>query len=371
MARKRRGRGEGSIFEREDGQWVGSISLGYDGQGRRRRPTVYGDTKAEVIEKLRALQNETGHLPAEVKQLTVGQYLKAWLEEIKASRKHTTHDRYSLLVDRQMIPHIGTMKLVKVSTLHVEQFFTDLRQAGESDWTVHHVAVVLGTAMKTAVRKGLLLVNPLSMVTKPRLPKSETTFWDQAQARTFLAAAEGDRLFALYPLAFTTGMREGEMFGLQWPDIDFAQGFLTVRRLLEEVRGKFALRDPKTDPSRRRIDLPHLALQALADHRKAMLAEGQDMQGLVFCDTDGGPLRRSNVARRSFFKIIARAGLPKIRFHDLRHSAASLLLAAGENPKVVQERLGHSRIETTLNIYSHVVPTMQQEAARKLDRLLG
>ena len=167
-------------------------------------------------------------------------------------------------------------------------------------------------------------------------------------------------------------MREGELFGLQWPDVNLEDGWLCVQRTLEEVRGKMQLREPKTEKSRRRIELPAFVVDALHEHRKRMLAEGHDVKkGLVFCDTDGGYLRRSNVARRSFKRILGRANLPPIRFHDLRHTAASLLLLLGENPKVVQERLGHSRIEVTLNTYSHVLPTMQKEAAQKLNKLLG
>jgi integrase len=312
-------------------------------------------------------------LPADARQLTVAVFLRTWLENVARTRKRTTHDRYVLLVEKQMIPFIGSLKLCLLSPMHVERLFADLRQAGESAWTIFHVAVVLGTAMKAAVKKKLIAANPLAAVeSRPRVEKREICCLDQEQARAFLTEAAGDRLSCLFVLAITSGLREGELFGLKWADIDFTQGFLRVQRTLEEVRGRFALHDPKTTAARRRVDLPKVAISALLYHRRRMLAEGQDVRGgLVFCDRDGSFLRRSNVARRALHPILARAGLPRIRFHDLRHSAASLLLAAGESPKVVQERLGHAKIETTLNIYAHVTSGMQQEAARKLDRLLG
>jgi integrase len=265
---------------------------------------------------------------------------------------------------------------------------SDLEKAGESAWSRFHAGVVLNTALRAAVKKGLLPSNPCAGADLPKMPKREVRFWDAAQVKAFLAATAEDRLHTLYVLAATTGLREGELFGLKWPDLDLAAGTLSVRRALEEVRGKFELREPKTEEARRRVELPELAVTALHEHRKRMLAEGRDVKaGLVFCGTDGGFLRRSNVARRSFRPAIKRANtlaaeeaqkaqaeplvLPPIRFHDLRHTAASLLLMLGENPKVVQERLGHSRYEVTMNTYAHVVPTMQKEAARKLDRLLG
>lgn len=247
-----------------------------------------------------------------------------------------------------------------------------MERAGESEWSRFHASVALNTALRAAVKKGLIASNPCAAADMPKMPKSEMRAWDAAQAKRFCAESAGDRLHALYVLAVATGMRQGEMFGLRWSDIDFEEGCLSVRRTLEEVRGKLQLREPKTPAARRRIDLPAFVLAALHEHRKRMLAEGQDVRdGLVFCSTDGGFLRKSNVLRRSFSAILKRAGLPRIRFHDLRHTAASLLLMLGENPKVVQERLGHARVEVTLNTYSHVLPTMQKEAAEKLDKLLG
>ena len=297
-----------------------------------------------------------------MKKITVAQYLFAWLEEIRQNRKRTTYDRYSLLVSRQINPYLGSMKLCQISSLHIERLFTDLRQAAESQWTLYHVGVVFQSALRCAEKKDLISRNPFSKVTRVKIPKTQPRFWNTAQAKTFLEQSGADWSAALYVLALTTGMREGELFGLHWPDIDFDGCFLSVKRTLQEVRGRFFLDEPKTASSRRRIDLPEIAIQALNDHRRAMLAEGRDVkEGIVFCDNDGSFLRRSNVARRSFYKLIAQAGVPRIRFHDLRHSAASILLANGENPKVVQERLGHAKIG---NHFEHLRTRQPDNATR-------
>jgi integrase len=348
------------------------VSLGYDGHGKRKRRTVYGKTKQEVQEKLKALHQEDGRLPSDVRNTTVAQYLKTWLESIRLNRRGTTYDRYELLVRMQIVPHLGADRLHQVSALSVQKWIGDMEKAGESAWSRFHAGVVLNTAMRAAVKKGLISSNPCAAADMPRMPKHEMHAWDVNQVKKFHGESSKDRLHALYVVAIGTGMRQGELFGLRWSDIDFDEGCLSVRRTLEDVRGQLQLREPKTATARRRIELPTYAKVDLHEHRKRMLAEGQDVRdGLVFCDRDGGFLRRSNVLRRSYVPILTRAGLPRIRFHDLRHTAASLLLMLGENPKVVQERLGHARVEVTLNTYSHVLPTMQKEAAQKLNKLLG
>jgi len=184
-----------------------------------------------------------------------------------------------------------------------------------------------------------------------------------------LAAAKDDRLEALYVLAVTTGLRQGELLGLQWEDLDLPGAVLHVRHTLHELNGRLWIGEPKTRRARRQVDLSMIAVVALQNHRQSMLIEGR-LDGLIFCDTQGGPLRKSNLLRRSFLPLLKRAKLPPIRFHDLRHTAATLLLAQGVHPKIVQERLGHSQVSLTLDTYSHILPGMGREAASKLDALL-
>lgn len=172
----------------------------------------------------------------------------------------------------------------------------------------------------------------------------------------------------MYVLALASGMRQGELFGLHWADIDFNGGFLVVRRSLENLAGAARLKEPKTGKGRR-IDLPAFAVAALNDHRKQSLAEGT-LGAVVFTGPDGKFLQPSNVRQRSF-AAIERAGVPEIRFHAMRHTCATLLLQAGENVKVVSERLGHSSIKITLDVYGHVLPGMQRAAANTMQKLLG
>ncbi len=369
--RKRRGRGEGGVYQRADGLWVATLSLGLDAAGKRKRRVAYGKTKAAAIAKLWELKDAPAAMP-DARTATVGGYLVAWLDVVRGSLRATTHTRYTLLVTQQIIPHIGGVKLAGLTGLHVDQFHEAMRRAGESDWSVFHAAVVLKTALKAAVKKGMLLANPCDQATRPKAPKTTPKFWTAGEVKQFLAAAREDRFSAFFVLALMTGARTGELLGLHWPEVNFDDNAITIVRTLEDLRGRLTLREPKTERARRKIDLPAPAVEALLEHRKAMLAEGRDVRsGLVFPDTKGGPMRHSNLTRQHFKPLVKAAGVPMVRMHDMRHSHASLMLAMGVNPKVVQERLGHSRVETTLGIYSHVAPTLQRDAADKLGRLLG
>jgi integrase len=382
--RKRRGRGEGALYRRADGEWCAAISAGYDAAGKRRRRVVYGATKKEVQDKLKD-EHQTGFV--ETGRVTVAGFLCQWLEStVKPSVAPTTHLRYEQTVRLHIVPHLGSLRLRKLAPVHIAGMYDAQRKAGASARHQQMAGLVLQKALKHAVRLRLLAHNPCVDIDKPRPQRREMRVWDRDQANEFLTAAKSDRLYALYVLAITTGMRQGELFGLEWSDIDFDGAVVVVNRTLEEIRGMFRTKEPKTAKGRRRIDLPKIALDALHDHRKAMLAEGY-LSGPVFCDRNGGYLRKSNVVRRSFQGTIAKAHkaanekaakvksdavlLPAIRFHDLRHTAATLLLLAGENVKVVSERLGHATIMITLDTYAHVLPTMQKAAAARLDKLFG
>ncbi len=340
--------------------------------------------------QLRRLQTDhaLGRL-TDANKFAVADFLTLWLEQtVRVQVAASTYDRYKLIVDRQLKPHLGTLRLDKLTTFHVSQLDAILEKKGESPRQRQMAHVVFGTACRYAVRMKLLPVNPCTDAAKPRPPKKEMAVWDGEQMRRFLAAAESDRLYALYVVALDTGMRQGELLALVWPDVDFAEGTLTVQRSLSDVRGKLSVKSPKTAAGRRRIVLSRYAVDALHEHRKRMLAEGRDVKaGIVFCSSAGTYPRRYNLTHNSFCKIVTRANetaavaaekldmrpdvLPQIRFHDLRHTAATLLLTAGVNVKVVSERLGHESVEITLKVYAHVLPTMQKGAADKLDLIFA
>jgi integrase len=271
---------------------------------------------------------------------------------------------------RYIRPHLGGVKLSELTSLHVQQFYADLHKAGVSASMQRKAGVSLGVALQSAARLGVIPVNPARGVKKPRVEKKEIFVLDMDQLKAFLDAAKVDRLYALYAVALDSGAREGELFGLYWSDVDFTVSCIHVRRSLEEIEDTLRVKDCKTKQSRRQITLSPFALGALQGHRKAMLAEGNyRSDGPVFCNSEGGFLRKSHVLDRSFKPVLKRAGLPHFRVYDLRHTCATLLLLAGENPKVVSERLGHGTIALTLDTYSHVLPTMQVRAAAKLDAI--
>lgn len=369
---KRRGNGEGSIHQKTDKLWAATISLGFGGDGKRKRRTVYGKTKKEVADKLTALQSQKliGSLTGETTIRTDG-WLTRWLDDFAAQAvRPGTLAGYRLLVTKHISPNIGGVLLHKLNAVQIQELYSKLQRAGKSPRLIQQVHAVLHRSMSRAIKLGLIRMNPCYGVERPRVPKHEIEVLEPAQAWKLLEAAQNDRLHALYVLALTTGMRQGELFGLQWQDVDLEGAVLSVRRTVYELGKEILIGEPKSKKGIRRITLPTMAVNALTDHRKRMLAEGYAGLQWVFCSSEGHILRRNNVVNRSFHPLLKAAGLPKIRFHDLRHASASLLLSRGVHPKVVQERLGHSQINVTLDTYSHVLQGMDALAAGTFDEVL-
>lgn len=370
---KRRGSGEGSIYQRPDGRWTAQVSLGFNGDGKRIRKTVYGWTKKEVQDELAKLQGQKvdGTLTAPGKT-TLAVFLTRWLEDsARPQIRPVTHACYDGIIRKHISPQIGGVRLDKLTPAHVQGLYATLERNGASPYIRRLCHAVLRRALKQAVKWGMVPRNVCDAVEPPRVKRSEVHPLTAEQTATLLKAAAGDRQQALYVVAVTTGMRMGEIFGLQWADVDLEAGAIFVRHALQELKGKLTLGEPKTAKSKRRVELPKLAVDALHEHRKRQLAAGHLASGYVFTNTEGNPLRRSHFHRGDFKPLLKAAKLPEIRFHDLRHTAATLLLLEGVNAKIVSERLGHSQIGITLDTYSHVLPTMQKEAAARLDRLLA
>jgi integrase len=392
--RKRRGRGEASIYQRDsDGLWVGSLSLGYNAEGRRVRKTVYGATKAEVAEKLRQLQAEhdAGRL-VETEELTTGEYLNRWLQNTaKNNVRPATWERYRQLVELRLVPFLGRIKLAKLRPLHVEQLYAAMAAGSEGRKpagadTRKSAGVVLSIALRHAVRLHLIASNPAADVAKARPAEREMCFMTSPQAKRFLDAAKANQNYALFALAVGTGARQGELLGLTWADLDIARGTMDVRRSLSQVKGTFALKEPKSKTSRRTVSLPLFALRAVEAHRKAALKAGVH-RGPVFCTRTGGHLDKKNV-RRAFKAIVAKANaaetkraaeagttpdlIPeRIRFHDTRHTHASGLIAAGCSIKAVSRRLGHADVSITLRVYAHLMPDDDEKLASQAGALFG
>jgi integrase len=372
MARSRRGRGEGSIYQRADNQWCATVSVGYDSQGRRKRRTLFGATKAEVQEKLAEVQMTLleGTF-IEPSKLRVGDYLDRWLEDAaKPSIRSTTHASYAGIIKNHIKPKIGGVLLSSLTPIHVQAMQSSLARDGASPRVRQLVHAVHSGALKQAVKWDLVVRNVCNAVDPPRVPKKEIEVLSQADVTKLLTAAKVNRFEAMFVLALGTGMRLGEIFALKWESVDLDRAALAVKHTLVEVNGQLTLAEPKTAKSRRRIDLPARVVSALRRHRKAQIKEGFPDVPWVFCNSVGGPLRRSHFHANVFKPILEAAELEPIRFHDLRHTSATLLLSAGVHPKVVQERLGHAQISITLDTYSHVMPSLQVEAAEKLDAAL-
>lgn len=370
MKSRRRGAGEGSVYRRADGIWVGALLIGHDENGRRRRRVVYGKTRTEAAMKLKELQaaQSTGTL-TEPKRITVGAFLKQWLDDsCRLSVRETTFENYSSIIRLHVAPHIGGVRLTNITPANIQSLYAQLERQGKSPRLRQLVHAVLHRAFNEALMWGFILRNPCSAVKRPRVPRREINCMTGKQVRRLLDAAKGNRLEALYVIAVATGMRQGEILALQWGDIDLKAGTARVQRTLVEVNGQLKFSEPKTARSRRLVELPSFAIRALQAHRGDAIPVPDC---LVFTDTIGGRLRKQNLLRRSWWPLLERAGLPKIRFHSLRHTHASMLLSQGTHPKVVQERLGHSSISITLDTYSHVMEGLGREAANKLDDIFA
>jgi integrase len=381
--KRKRADGEGSIRFRADKKlWVARIMVGTRLDGKPDIRDVAARTQKEAREKLDALKRQAadGTLPSgETAAMSASAFLDRWLATVKPGLRPKTYRIYSQFVEIHYKPALGSKRLTKLSHDDVQAFLNakrdEKRKRGKSERqlaprTVHHLYVVLGTALNWAVKKGYIAVSPMLRVDPPPVTTTEMVPLTPAQTTTLLdvAEAEGDPLLALWTLAALTGARKGELLGLTWDDIDLETGTLRIR--------PSAIRDLKTPRSRRTLDLDADAVAALAAHRdrqtfaRQMLGEAYDDQGLVFASEIGTPLDPDNVSKR-FKRALKAAGLPsETRLHDLRHGAATMLLEAGETVPTVSEYLGHASPAVTMAIYAHAVPGSKKRAAQKLGSIL-
>lgn len=372
----KRGHGEGSFRERRKGMWEHRFAL--PGGDRR---SVYGKTKGECREKRK--QAEEAHRLGLVmlnRGQTLEQFLVRWLSDAARPRlRPRTYAAYESLVRVRIVPRIGRVKLVELTPQHIQGLFTELLDGGLSPRSVEFTHSVLHGALKQAFRWGLITANPSDRVSPPRPARHEASALSAGEVRALLDSVTDPLRLALYTVAVTTGLRQGEQLGLLWSDVDLDRGVVAVRRTLQWQKGQgLVLGEVKTARSRRSVALSKRAVGALrrwqVEQKARRLAAGPAWRepdpGLVFTNLTGGPLEGGNVTNR-FKADLAAAGLPPVRYHDLRHTAATLLLADGTHPKVVQEMLGHATISVTMDTYSHVTPNMQRGAAGAFDRALG
>jgi integrase len=372
----KRGNNQGSIYKRDDGRWVASVSLGRE-DGKPKRKYFYADTRKEAQELLAKAMHEVQQgMPLPAERLTVGAYLDQWLSEVASSKvRRKTLVVYQQLIRLHLKPGLGHKVLVKLTPREVQLFLNKKLNTGLSPQTVKHLHAILRNALNRALKWGLVARNVASLVDAPHVKRYEAAALDPEQARALLRTLQHERLGALYTVPMAIGLRPGEALGLMWSDIDWERSTLHVTRSLQRIEGKLRIEELKSRSSRRSIKLPEVALTSLKAHRihqaQERLAAGPHWQNsdLIFTTRQGRPLAPCFIAR-SFKRILNLADLPDTRVYDLRHTCATLLLVQGVHPRVVMEILGHSQISLTMNTYGHVIPQLQQEAASKLDALL-
>lgn len=376
--RARRTIGDGGLYQIADGRWRASLDLGYQ-NGKRVRKTWTCDTRAEAAAKLKAavrLRDEGVAQPND--RLSVAAFLARWLRDAaEPTLKPSAFLQYERVVRVHLVPAFGSKPLAKLSPLDLQRLYREKLAVGMAPASVLYIHRIVHRALGQAERWRLVPRSVADMVDPPRVARSQVGAFTVEQARAFIDAVEGDRLEALYLVALAAGLRRGEVLALRWEDINLDAGSLAVRRSLSKVKGGWAVAEPKTASSRRVVKLPAFAVEALRVHRTRQREERVGAMiwadpGLVFTTEVGTTLDGRNVLR-TFKTHVARAGMDPgaFTFHSLRHSAATLMLALGVPAKVVAEALGHSRVGITLDVYSHVLPHLQEEAAARMDALLA
>lgn len=367
----RRERGTGAVYRRADGRWEAQLRM-----GGGRRKSVYARTEEEILELAIEARWRLDHAaPLASTRTTVGEYLAYWLDVTRRRVRVSTCESYALAA-RRLDPYIGGERLSRLDPARVQATYDRLFATGLSARSVEQVHAVLHRALDQAMHWGLIPRNPTEVVVPPRPIKREMTALTQEQFGRLLARSRDDRWYPLWVLLGTAGLRIGEALGLGWDDVDIAGRRLAVRRALQRQQAAgLVFIPPKTRTSRRSVRLSRLACQALAEHRErqrkqvAGISSWQD-NGLVFPNRRGGPMEASSVTS-ALDRALRVAGLPRIRVHDLRHTAASILLEAGAHPKVVQDLLRHSTVLLTLDTYSHVTDTLSTQAADMIDAMFG
>jgi len=371
---KYRAHNEGTIYQRSNGKWRAQVTV--DGK----RLSYTARTKKEGLAWIREtrIQIDNG-LTYDGADTRLDEFLEDWLETVAASKSKGTHTTYSSTVRRRIVPYIGSIKLMDLRPDQIQRFYQYLHKEGCSNHAIYVVHKTLRVALNHALKLGLVGRNPCSSTTPPKPIKTEMKFYDNYQAKVLLDTAKeiGDRFFPLYYLAIHTGMRQAELIGLKWKDIEWNLKILHVKRQVRHFKGgSYTFTDLKSRSGNRTIILGKQALGILREQQREQLKTRKSVGdnwvelNLVFPSNVGTPLTGSNI-RRAFRKLLEASDLPKIRFHDLRHTAASLMLNHGIPVLIVSKRLGHSKPSITIDVYGHLIPSKQEEAAQLMDNLIS
>ena len=371
----------GQIIKRGKDTWLIRVFLGRDENGKRNYANeTFRGTKKKAQERLTEMLSDVNNgVFVKPQKISLNAYLDQWLDVVKPRLSERTHDDYTYLLKRYVRASIGARILTDISAADIQVLYAKMSEAGLSPRIVRYVHTVLSAALKKAVKLTLLRFDPTSVVELPKQTRKEIKAFSPEEATCFLDAAKEDRHGVLLALALATGMRPEEYFGLQWKDVDWKQGTVIVQRALiwRTKGGGWYFSETKTSRSRRTIPLPPSMIPQLKEHKRRQaetrlrLGPAYQNHDLVFATDEGGPLSIQNFTFRHYKPTLKKAGLPEaFTLYSFRHSCATLLLSAGENPKIVSERLGHSSVAITLDTYSHVLPHMQKSASDKLEKML-
>lgn len=372
----KRANGEGSVYQRKDGRWTGATYVLRPDGGRTRRQ-VYGSTRAEVAGKLRELIASTERgIPMAGSTWTVETYSEYWLTNASSTLRPATLSNYGWVLRKYIIPTVGDVRLERLTPAHVRKLHGAVQSVGVSARTIQLTHAVLRSMLSEAVREEVISRNVGTLVRPPRLEKSERRPWSAEDVARFRTISIGHRLHTLFELAYSVGLRRGELLGLRWSDVDLDGHLLHVRQTMQRLGSDHGrvFGPPKSARSRRSVPVPDSVARSLQLHRASQSAElrvtdRSNELDLVFTTSVGTPIEPSNL-RRDFESLIVAAGVPRIRFHDLRHTCASLLFDRGVPPRVVMDLLGHSTLSITTDLYAHVMPTTLANAASAMDDLL-
>jgi integrase len=380
----RRMNGEGGLYQRADGRWFGAVVLGYDEAGRPRRKTVSARTKEEARQKLRDLQRalEDGRVLTTGEE-TVAQLFERWDRDVLSTQvRPLARENYRSVADHHIVPVLGKKKVSKLTVADVQNLLATKLAGGPegkpkplSVSSVRRIRSVLAQALADCVVEGTLTRNVAALAKPPKAQRAEGRTLTPAQAKQLLKAMGAHRLGSLFGLMLSTGLRRGEALGLRWEDVDLKKRVVVVRRQLQRVGGELVTNDVKTAKSRRAVNIAPPVVKMLKSRKAAQakdrLAAGEAWEetGYVFTTQLGTPLDPRNI-QRDFQTICTKAGIGKWHPHELRHSAASLMLAAGVPIQVVSDVLGHSSIRMTADVYGHVLQPQREEAAAALAGVL-
>lgn len=353
-------------YKKRGGKWYFIVDIGRDPVTGKRKQKMQGSypNRGEAVTACAAFITAMDKGEYVQGKETLKGFLLDYLENhLKHSVGETTYQFQRKICNKHIIPALGDKLLKKLTPMDVQKFYSQKIKEGYSSGHVRNLGSFLGKAMKTALEWGMVSRNVVQSVSKPSYKSKNMGVWTLEQVQAFLDGAKEYYFYPVYMIALTTGMRMGEIAGLPWDFVDLNAGTISVRQAAVYTNGRQYLKEPKNESSRRLITLPDFAVSYLKRHK---VQQPPNEYNLV-CPGIQTPIFYANTITNEFNEVIARLELPPIRFHDLRHTHATLLLQLGENPKVVQERLGHATISTTLNIYSHVVPSMQKAAADRLN----